>query len=110
MVAAEGEVLEAFDEVAGTVAAVELVRKDAVPAVFHCAVRAGQGEDIGSARHHRAGEAPRAPQRPPRAAPAAGYRREPRLHLRRAERRQLWLCLTWGARQRAVPPAARPVG
>ena len=39
-----------FYEVAGAVAAVELFGEDLVPAVFRCAVAAGQGEDVGAAR------------------------------------------------------------
>src|SRR4051794_9332507 len=44
-----------LDEVAGAMAAVELVLEDTVPAILHRAGRSRQGEDIGAARHAGAG-------------------------------------------------------
>src|SRR3546814_4105081 len=43
------------DEIAGTMAAVELGRQYALPRVLHRARRAGEREDIGAARDHGAG-------------------------------------------------------
>src|SRR3546814_17325621 len=43
------------DEIAGTMAAVELGRQYALPRVLHRARRAGERDDLGAARDHGAG-------------------------------------------------------